>query len=380
MTEQQTAEQLSNEFYEGYDDPAADIVLESVDGKRFAIPSVILKYASDVFAGMLDFPQPARGAPLDAVGDLEIADRRNVIKLEEHSDVLAHLLNVITPGREGPQFELLNFEDVEDVAKAADKYNLPNVTLAIQRSFHSKQADLYSTPLSKYLLSRRLGWKAEETEFICDAQATNHSIDVYDFLVNSEELDFEGAFRLVHLRWRRKAALERAFSLSERVAHKCPNIRIAFMLDKGTVCADHSRFVQRSEEWLSFKEAFLRRFEEDEKVAESDRRLFWKNRAAVNTMKLKKCPTCQHPMVNVVRLCKELNRIVKHILPKNLACVSVRFLFCQGPLTLTAVTCNATHSPLGRKTGKYFHLIGERHTFPIHGRSVRPDVAAQRFV
>ncbi|KAI0044356.1 hypothetical protein FA95DRAFT_1456545, partial [Auriscalpium vulgare] len=51
-----------------FDDPRADLVLESSDGTLFHVHAIVLSLASPIFADMFNLPQPAAGQPTTHAG------------------------------------------------------------------------------------------------------------------------------------------------------------------------------------------------------------------------------------------------------------------------------------------------------------------------
>ncbi|THG95434.1 hypothetical protein EW145_g7959, partial [Phellinidium pouzarii] len=111
------------DLHHSYCDSDADITLESSDGVRFRVHSLILRLSSEVFAGMIAIPRvPSHEST-----------KGDIVHLTEKSDITLALLDSIYPRRSPPQLEPFSF--VLRLATAADKYDIFDVTSRIRGLF-----------------------------------------------------------------------------------------------------------------------------------------------------------------------------------------------------------------------------------------------------
>ncbi|KAJ6557325.1 hypothetical protein DFH09DRAFT_543100 [Mycena vulgaris] len=97
-----------------FDDPAADLIIQSSDNVRFYVYKLILSLASPVFADMFTLPEPPKKNPHDC-------DHHPVVPVSESSIVLHRLLSWCDP-RCNPS--LGSAEEIPTMLEVADKYCL----------------------------------------------------------------------------------------------------------------------------------------------------------------------------------------------------------------------------------------------------------------
>lgn len=315
--EQADLESNSKPFHEGYDDPDAELILESSDGVRFAIHPIILRLASDVFAGMLSIPQPPPH-DLSAV-EMEEDESRHIVPLDEDSDALAQVLDIITPGRDGPRLEDLKFREVRQLASIADKYHLTDVTRSIRRSLYSSDSRL--VPLRKYMLARIHNWTTEADAFACGAQ-TYFEAKMVPLYMKDGSLDASGALHLLLLRSRRQEALKAALRVGNETKYSSTTFRASSIVCRDIDCdmhdADH---INGCDDWGIFRNGVLVTFDEDEDFASSE--MAWPYHSAVVIFRGKLCGHCslrgvQMPLLDINRLRVELQRVIRNVLPRAL--------------------------------------------------------------
>ncbi|KAI9508193.1 hypothetical protein F5148DRAFT_943135 [Russula earlei] len=105
-----------------FDDPRADIILQSSDGLQFHVFKIILTLASSVFADMFSIPLPASSRPHD----------KEVVSLSERSEDLELSLRHLYPV---PPPETVPLTNVAVLAEFAQKY----------------QVDALEKPITQYL-------------------------------------------------------------------------------------------------------------------------------------------------------------------------------------------------------------------------------------
>ncbi|KLO06529.1 hypothetical protein SCHPADRAFT_910292 [Schizopora paradoxa] len=121
-----------------------DIVLQSKEGTKFRLESVILKASSSAFRNMLRIPRDSN----------ETSD--TPILLTEDARVLAFLFNCINPAPS--TMDLRDYDEIWRVVEAADKFDMPCV-LKILRFVVLTEAKFYNNPLDLYALASSCNWK-----------------------------------------------------------------------------------------------------------------------------------------------------------------------------------------------------------------------------
>ncbi|OCB87706.1 hypothetical protein A7U60_g5232 [Sanghuangporus baumii] len=133
-------------FHPDYDDQESDLMLESADGKRFCVHSLIMKLASDVFKTMIDVA-PAQ------------VSSKEPIHVQEKDDVIKDLLDAIYPNKlsflDGPP----TFEHFKDVCYAAEKYEMIGALQTMQ-FFFRRMIDSFP-PLLAFAVASRYEWTEE---------------------------------------------------------------------------------------------------------------------------------------------------------------------------------------------------------------------------
>ncbi|KAH8111718.1 hypothetical protein DFH11DRAFT_1611462 [Phellopilus nigrolimitatus] len=109
-------EEVRVDYNKFYNDPDADITLQSSDGVRFKVHSLILRLSSDALASN----------PAD-----------EIVQLSEGGDIIISLLNSIYPRRPRPKLSSLPFSFVSRLVAAADKYDLLDYALASRHGWDS---------------------------------------------------------------------------------------------------------------------------------------------------------------------------------------------------------------------------------------------------
>ncbi|KAH8111728.1 hypothetical protein DFH11DRAFT_1611518 [Phellopilus nigrolimitatus] len=132
------SEEVRIEYNEFYNDPDADITLQSSDGVRFKVHSLILRLSSDVFGGMIAMPQGPASDPTE-----------DIVQLSEDGFIVLCLLDSIYPRRPRPKLALRPLSFVSCFAAVADKYDILDVTTRIREL------------IQKYVLASRHGWSSE---------------------------------------------------------------------------------------------------------------------------------------------------------------------------------------------------------------------------
>lgn len=180
-----------------YSSGDADLVLKSSNGTQFRVHTLLLRMASDVFADMLSFPQEQGTDSTDSV-----------VHLAEDEAVVASLLDVIYPRR--PTVELKTVEFAAQLAEAADKYDLPDVTTLVRSALI--QPSFPGSPLQTYALSCRFGWSAEADT----ASERTLSDSLYTPAAQRilATLDGISVLKLINLHRERKRSILQAFNIA----------------------------------------------------------------------------------------------------------------------------------------------------------------------
>ncbi len=134
-----------------------DLILLSSDGTQFHIHAVVLRLASGVFKDMFAVKRPDGDGP---------------ITLDESKATLSTLLDMSYPSRRAPP--TMSVSHFRDVATAAEKYDMPNVTSTLKDfilgrnttttlvSEHN-QTGQYIV-IEEYFLTWNLGWTSVAKE------------------------------------------------------------------------------------------------------------------------------------------------------------------------------------------------------------------------
>lgn len=123
-----------------YNDPDAEITLRSADGVLFKAHAVLLKLASDVFAGMVTIPQSQENTT-------------DVVQLTEESDIICALLDFIYPRRAPPKLHSFSF--VSRLSEAADKYDISDASRYIRERLTKTTVTISGNALEQYSLACR---------------------------------------------------------------------------------------------------------------------------------------------------------------------------------------------------------------------------------
>jgi hypothetical protein len=128
-----------------FDDPEADLIIESSDNVRFRVHRSLLALASPIFKSMLSLPQPL------VITDMEheSALKDNVIPLPESNQVLTILLSCCDP-RVQPNFSSLDFDCIVQTIHAGTKYDIGCISPML---FHHLHYHVSKAPLRTYAIA-----------------------------------------------------------------------------------------------------------------------------------------------------------------------------------------------------------------------------------
>ena len=101
----------TGDYHPSYSSHDAHIILCSCDGVKFRVQPLIISLASEVFGNMIK----------------DSKDMEEPISLQERSDVLKTLLDMVYPSGECINLTGKDFDFVWDLVIAADKYSLTRV-------------------------------------------------------------------------------------------------------------------------------------------------------------------------------------------------------------------------------------------------------------
>ncbi|EJD50675.1 hypothetical protein AURDEDRAFT_160579 [Auricularia subglabra TFB-10046 SS5] len=166
-----------------------DIVLETPSGGQFRAQSVALARASGFFAAMFTDARPDVSSATTAP---------EVISVEEDNLTMTVLLNVAA-GRPFPFNELRDMADIERIAQAADKYDIPAVLSILEVMMHAPVAR--EQPLRRYALAARYGWAAVRVD------TEKELLDLEIDYANLPPMDMLHLARLLRLRQLRVSTL-----------------------------------------------------------------------------------------------------------------------------------------------------------------------------
>ncbi|KDQ32551.1 hypothetical protein PLEOSDRAFT_1023398, partial [Pleurotus ostreatus PC15] len=126
-----------------FDDPDADIILQSSNNVNFHVYSVILKLASPIFRDMFSIPQPATQAT------------KPTIKMEEDSTTLDMMLRLCYPG---PDPLVTEYKQVTSILRVAEKYDLDGVVEKMGRDY-PQVLRVENSPVEAFAMACRYRWK-----------------------------------------------------------------------------------------------------------------------------------------------------------------------------------------------------------------------------
>ncbi|THH09849.1 hypothetical protein EW146_g8561 [Bondarzewia mesenterica] len=143
-----------------FDEPGADIILQSSDGIDFRVYRYILSLASPFFKDMFSLPQPSPTAI-----DNTTAGEIPVIPVTEDAETLDFMLRSIYPVR-SPKIKKLS--DLRFVFEASRKYQIETFDGVAEESL---MGAVEQDPVSVYALACRFGLN----EIAC--KAARHTLD-----------------------------------------------------------------------------------------------------------------------------------------------------------------------------------------------------------
>ncbi|KAI0034589.1 hypothetical protein K488DRAFT_45222 [Vararia minispora EC-137] len=169
----------------------ADIVLHTLDQRKFQAHKCILSQASSFFESTFTLPQ----------ADITfLADGLRVIHLNEPGTVWESLLQLIYPV---PDPELTSLDQVVTLLAIADKYEMDGVTDRLRHSL-AAPAFLSSAPMRVYAIAARFGF-TEEARLASSHTLGMHILD-YDVCPDMREITVDMYHRLLQLHRRRGLA------------------------------------------------------------------------------------------------------------------------------------------------------------------------------
>ncbi len=126
-----------------FDDPEADIILQSSNKVNFHVYSVVLKLASPVFRDMFSIPQPAPQT------------NTPIVEMEEDSTVLDIMLRLCYPG---PDPRVTKLAQLTSILRVVEKYDLDGVVEKMGRDY-AALADIEGEPVEAFAMACRYRWK-----------------------------------------------------------------------------------------------------------------------------------------------------------------------------------------------------------------------------
>ncbi|GLB43080.1 hypothetical protein LshimejAT787_1205290 [Lyophyllum shimeji] len=140
-----------------------NVVLRSVEGTLYHIPSFVLRNTSELFRGILPPPQSHAELSETQVTDTFVIDEKDVI--------VERILRLIS-GLEGPRWE--SFEELDAVLSLAEKWMARGPISVIRSAITAPQ--FLAEPLRLYAIATRLGW-VEEAKLAATKTLT---LDLYE--------------------------------------------------------------------------------------------------------------------------------------------------------------------------------------------------------
>ncbi|KAF7326140.1 BTB domain-containing protein [Mycena kentingensis (nom. inval.)] len=129
-----------------FSDATADVVLQSLEGTLYRVPSFVLRTTSGFFRTMLSLPQPAD------------AKTTHEIPVGEHDGVMERVLRMMC-GMEIPPWS--SFDELESALELMEKWDTPG-PLSFART--ALPGPMFAAePLRVYLVATRFGWQPETT-------------------------------------------------------------------------------------------------------------------------------------------------------------------------------------------------------------------------
>lgn len=282
-----------------YNTEDADITFRSCDNVIFKVHSVILKFASDVFSGMVSMPSSA-----NSVND--------IILLSESSQILEVLFDSIYPRRRTLlRLEEFQFPFIFKLIDAAEKYDIFDI-IGLTKQMVVRRA-LSGSALEHYAIASRHQWLdviVHISRFIPPPQTENPAQRC-----TLEMIDTSNLLKLFSLHQRRRAALIRALSISYQ-KNLSDDIRDNH-LKWEEISEDHScgcrSQAHNKVTWAAFKMAVLSLFDLTSPydcTQKFDRKSsFWAD-SKLKELWSDRCTKCSEEYFSKDSLCSEFSRVL----------------------------------------------------------------------
>ncbi|KAJ7509489.1 hypothetical protein B0H11DRAFT_1702470 [Mycena galericulata] len=183
-----------------FDDPAADTVLQSIEGTLFRVPAFVLRSTAGYFAATL----PAAAA--DANTRTPPPPLSVPVPLHEHDPALIWVLCILSGL--APPAPLRDFAAAEDALALAERWDAPGAIARVRDALTGP--DFLAEPLRLYAVAVRFGW-AEEARV---ASRGTLALSLYDAAHREAlgRLPARDLLALLGLHRRRRNALEEMLS------------------------------------------------------------------------------------------------------------------------------------------------------------------------
>lgn len=140
-------EETARKTHRLFNSPDAGVVLRSVEGTCYRVPSFTLRNTSGFFRKLLPFPQTHPRVE---------SRHENAIPINEKDTTLERVLYLVC-GLESPRWE--SFDEVEDALSLIESWDAPG-PLSMIRSAITAPVFL-AEPLRLYVIATRFGWEEE---------------------------------------------------------------------------------------------------------------------------------------------------------------------------------------------------------------------------